>query len=922
MTELKDKITKNHGENNISGDMIKKINTMANYCYNCNRCVNVCPLSYIDVFYPQKLIIDLLFSPLEEVLERHNLWDCLTCGLCTNYCPMTKEEVGVNFPYLIQELRTLASKYEPLQDALKSCQHERVYSSLPKLMADDKIKFSNKVGFLEGTGLHIKDKGEIGYFMGCVPFLSGTAPCIVGCPAEVDVQGYISLISEGKFQEAIDLIREKNPLPYLCGRICTAQCALNCNRQFLDDPVEIRELKRYICDWEAENPGLSKFKPIEQTKEKVAIIGAGPGGLSAAWYLARMGYKPTIFEKGDKIGGVVRYGVPQYRLSDESMDYDVNFILSMGVDVELNKEFGMDFTLKDLKKEGFEAVFIAVGLYVPKTLRLEGEDLPNVHVALDFLLDRKYNCVENPEEFKGKTIGIIGGGAVAVDVGETALRLGAIKVDLVDILSETALKDVLKDIHGVEKEVMEYHFETSTARITQEPDGKLALNCYKIGWGEPDSETGRRPMNKIEGSDYKIVSDYIVIAIGQGLELDPINAATDNQLKIERGKIVVDNLTYETGIPGVFAGGDIIFDSLMCAVDAVGDGREAATSIDRYLRGLDMKEGRIRKKDLKRSPIPKKFIENLGCVEMTFMPDEQRLACFDEMELGFSEEEAIKEANRCLNCNCCSSYDQIIEDFEEAVESTGVMLCNYGDQANIPSLNAIDYLEIPKSVIGILNQNEIEPVVLPDEKCCGHDAYWRGDIETFEKLAKFNVKLFKDAGVKTIVFSCPEGYHTWKNGYKKLFKDTDDFDFKIYHISEFIMKEGLFENLAIKFPNLDTIRVTFHDPCRLGRLSNIFDAPRELLKQIPFVELVEMENSKRDSGCCGVSAYISCNENSKLLQENRIKEALETGADYLITACPKCLAHLNCYLNEHKELKNEIKIDDLLSFIGKILYLT
>ncbi|MHA2326216.1 MAG: FAD-dependent oxidoreductase [Promethearchaeota archaeon] len=884
-------------------ETLKKVNSAANYCYNCNRCVNVCPTAFLGIFDPRKLIVDLTFLTPEQALENNDVWKCLTCGLCSVYCPMTKDNLGVNFTKIIKDLRSLVSEYEPLQEGLLSCNHDRVYSSLPKLMAEDKIRFTNKIGFLEGTRLKVSDKGEIGYFMGCVPFLSGTAPCVVGCPAGVDVQGYVSLISEGRFQESIDLIRDKNPLPYLCGRICTAQCALNCNRQYYDDPVAIRELKRFVSDWETEHPNQSKIKPVPQTKEKIAIIGAGPGGLSAAYFLARMGYKPTIFEKGDKTGGVVRYGVPQYRLSDEALDHDVEFIKNMGVKIVFNKEFGPNFTVEDIWKEGFKSVFIAVGLYIPKTLRLEGEDLPNVHVALDFLVDRKYKCTENPDEFKGKTFGIIGGGAVAVDAGETAIRLGATKADLVDILSEEALKNVLKDLHKAEREVMEYHFETSTANITQEPEGKLALNCYKIEWGEPDPETGRRPLNKVEGSEFKIVVDHIVIAIGQGLDPEPVNAATDNKLKIERGKIVVDELTYETGIPGVFAGGDIIYSSLMCAVDAIGDGREAAFTIDRYLRGLDLKEGRIKKNDLKRSPIPKKYILTQSCQEMNFMPGDERLVCFDEMELGFTEDQAKREANRCLNCNCCCNTDQIPEDYEKALDGSGIMTSNYGSQENWSSLNAPDYPEIPRSVIGILNQNDIIPVVLPEEKCCGHDALWRGDTETFKTLAEYNVKLFKDAGVKTLIFNCAEGYYTWKFEYPALFKGTEAFDFDIYHITEYILNEKLLEDIS--FPSL----------------GHVFDAPRDVLKQIPAVNLIEMEDTMLDAECCGVSAYISCNEDSKKLQEKKILQAIDTGADYLITACPKCLAHLNCYVNEHRDLRDKIQIIDIVSFLGKLLFL-
>ena len=184
------------------------------------------------------------------------------------------------------------------------------------------------------------------------------------------------------------------------------------------------------------------------------------------------------------------------------------------------------------------------------------------------------------------------------------------------------------------------------------------------------------------------------------------------------------------------------------------------------------------------------------------------------------------------------------------------------------------------------------------------------------KLANYNVKLFKDAGVKTIVLSCAEGYYTWKHWYPVY---VPDFDFEVYHITEYMVKEGLLD--TITFPVVEKIKVTYHDPCRLGRLSKVYEAPREILKSLAFIDFIEMENIKEDADCCGVSAYISCDENSKLLQEKRINEAVATGAEYLVTACPKCIAHLNCYLNEHKELKDKIKVVDLLSFLGKLLFI-
>ena len=399
--------------NNISGDIIKKIIAMANYCYSCNRCVNVCPLSHIDVFYPQKLVVDLLFSPLKEVLENHNIWACLTCGQCTNYCPMTQEKVGVRFPELILELRKLAFNDITQLDKIIQCEtHDEIFPLISKIMSDDNLH-PNKLESLEKTSLKTTDSGELAYFVGCLPLME------------------------------------------------------------------------------------------------------------------------TIFYKSD-----------------------------------------------------------------------------------------------------------------------------------------------------------------------------------------------------------------------------------------------------------------------------------------------------------------------------------------------------------------------------------------------------IKYINTPKTIIGLLNEANIVPVVL-NEKCCGHDTLWRGDINTFKKLAEYNVKLYREAGVKTIILGCAEGYRTWKFDYPKIIKDCD---FKIMHFSEFFLKEKILDD--VRFPQETKIKVTYHDACRLGRLGGkLYDPPRELLKQIPGVELIEMENIRDDANCCGVSAFMGCNESTRTLRQNRINEALETGAEYLIVPCPKCLTHFDCYLNEpsledeYKNLKNKIKVIDLASFIGELLFL-
>ena len=233
------------------------------------------------------------------------------------------------------------------------------------------------------------------------------------------------------------------------------------------------------------------------------------------------------------------------------------------------------------------------------------------------------------------------------------------------------------------------------------------------------------------------------------------------------------------------------------------------------------------------------------------------------------------------------------------------------------------YTNIAKSIIGLLNEGGIKPVVL-NEKCCGHDILWgKADFKSFEELAKYNVELYRNAGVKTIIVGCAEGYRTWKIDYPKIIKD---FDFEVLHFSEFLLKHNILDDL--RFPQELDVKVTYHDPCRLGRLGDgLYDAPREVIRQIPGVEFIEMENIKEDANCCGVSAFSGCNEYTRILRKNRIEEAISTGADYLLVACPKCLSHFNCYLQEptvknDKKKKKQIKIMDIASFLGELLYLT
>ncbi|MBY9003032.1 MAG: FAD-dependent oxidoreductase [Candidatus Lokiarchaeota archaeon] len=893
----------------ISAEFNKKLIESVNYCYSCNRCNTACPTAYLGTFFPRNLITDITFLSIEETLENNNIWKCLSCGACVEYCPMSKENSGVNFLDLILNLRSLVSTNEALQLDKNECQHNREYANLPRMMANEEIEISNRLGFLSDTNLKISDEGEIGYFMGCMPLMSSIPPCTNACPAGVDVQGYVGLIKEGKFQEALDLIRERNPFPVVCGRVCTHPCERNCNREEIDDPIAIRALKRFVSDWEIQNKGLSKFEPAKPLKEKVAIIGAGPAGLSAAFYLALKGYKPTVFEESSYTGGKLRSGIPEYRLPQDTLDYEIEFIEKMGVEIKTNTPIGPDLTFDDLREQGYKAIYIGIGLGESRNMGVEGEDLDNILYGLDFL--EKVNVLNEKYDFKNKVIGVVGGGNVAIDSARTALRLGAKKVMVIYRRSQNEMPALKEEVEDAISEGVEFQFLTNPIHLVRGDTGSCEeAECIQMELGEPDA-SGRRSPVEIEGSEFKIKIDLIILAIGQVANFDLIKAAESRLEFDKRGRIKYNDLTLETNLTGVFAGGDILAQKGI-AINAISNGYEAAISIDRYLNGQDLKERRVNRTEFKKSPIPKKKINEKSRNDMGELDTTNRIKTFNEVEVGLTEEIAIKEANRCLNCSSCSSLDQMIN------EPTGKL--DYGKHHVMSYYNTVDYLKIPRTVIGLLNHKEIIPVVLKDEKCCGHDSLWQGDIETFERLAKHNVKIFKEAGVKTLIFSCAEGYYTWKHKYSELFDGDDGFDFDIYHITDFILKENLLEGL--KFPITDKIKVTYHDACRLGRLSKVFDEPRIILKDIPFIEVVEMKSNKEDALCCGVNAYISCDEYSKTIQRNRILEAIETGASYLLVSCPKCLAHFNCYLEEHPDMKEKIKAVEFTSFLGNLLFLT
>jgi heterodisulfide reductase subunit A-like polyferredoxin len=479
------------------------------------------------------------------------------------------------------------------------------------------------------------------------------APCTLTCPAGINVQGYVQLIKMGKYAEAVQLIMERLPLPGVLGRVCPHPCEDKCRRRDLDEPIAICNLKRFAAD----QVDLEKLPmPLREARpEKIAIIGSGPAGLACAYSLARQGYRPTIFEAMSQTGGMLRVGIPDYRLPKDVLDREIDNILRLGVELKTNTALGRDFTLDDLTNQGFQAIFIGVGCHVGAALGIPGEDVKGVMQGVDFLRD--LNTGKNPPV--GKKMAVIGGGNVAFDVARSARRLGA-EVIIVYRRSREEMPANPEEIEEAGCEGIPIQYLAAPQQIIVKDNKVAGLECLRMELGEADSSGRRRPV-PIPGSEYVLEVDMVVPAIGQKANLNGIEGA---EIKTTRwGTIEVNPVTYETSRPGVFAAGDV-HTGPWIAISAVAGGMEAAESIERYLQGADLTQGRDLGEEAKAmqqwTDIPLDE-EKKSREAMPQLGHEVCCTCFDEVMQGYTEAQAQGEAERCLNCGVCSECMQCVE---------------------------------------------------------------------------------------------------------------------------------------------------------------------------------------------------------------------------------------------------------------------
>lgn len=461
-----------------------------------------------------------------------------------------------------------------------------------------------------------------------------TSPCQNACPAGVEVPLYIDAIRKGDYANAVRIIREDNPFPAVCGRVCTHPCESKCQREQIDEPIAIRALKRFAADYDMKHP--QKVILTSLKGKNVAVIGAGPAGLTAAYYLAREGYGVTVFEALPVAGGMLAVGIPDYRLPKDILEAEVNHIKSVGAKIILDTALGKDFTLQDLKNQGFEAIFIAMGAHKDLKLGVPGEDLEGVFSAIDFL--KKLKLLKGVET--GKKVAVIGGGNAAVDAARTALRHGADEVHVFYRRSCEEMPAQEEEVNDAMEEGVKFHFYTTPIEILGKGNKVDKIRIQRMRPGDFDRSGRRRPM-PIANSEFDVKIDNVIVAIGQQPAVDISELQT-----YKDGTIEVNENTLETSLQGVFAGGDCITGPAT-VIEAINWGHKAALAIDKYLGGVMYNKTKkyVRKAEYEPDEKP---MERCKTQKMT--PVERRMN-FAEVECCLSEELAYQEAYRCLRCD-------------------------------------------------------------------------------------------------------------------------------------------------------------------------------------------------------------------------------------------------------------------------------
>ena len=540
---------------------------------------------------------------------------CVACGKCVEVCPAGAAKLG----------QKLCTKNGPVE--------------YPKHELPDDTKWGP-----EKWDENYRDNNMINCYD------SGTAPCKTACPAHIAVQGYIKMAAEGRYLDALKLIKQDNPFPAVCGSICNRRCEDACTRGTIDDPIAIDEIKKFIAEQElhAETRYVPPLRTHRQSREgydeKIAVIGGGPAGLSCAYYLANMSYPVTVFEKNEIPGGMLTTGIPSFRLEKDVVNAEIDVLRQMGVEFRCGVEVGKDVTLDELRAQGYKGFFLGIGAQKSAPLGIPGEALKGVYGGVDFM--REVNLDKHPEI--GKRCAVIGGGNVAMDVCRSAVRLGADKTYIIYRRSEAEMPADKAEVAEAREEGVQFRFLCAPVEIIGDGEKVTGLKVELMELGEPDEKGRRKPVGT--GKFETIEVDSVIGAIGQKVELGGI--APEGMTFNKNGTVIADPVTLQTAQPDVFAGGDALTGPKF-AIDAIAAGREAAESLHRYVHpGQSLTLARNRRhfielnKDDVMIPVDS-FDSSSRQVPGT---DAAKAGSFSNSRLSFTEEQVKKEAARCLGC--------------------------------------------------------------------------------------------------------------------------------------------------------------------------------------------------------------------------------------------------------------------------------
>ena len=551
------------------------------YCEQCGRCASACPITGVDGFNIRRIVRHIELGLIDEIARTPLPWLCTTCGRCEDACPN-----GIKIIDITRKLRTMVpDKYFPPEGA--------------------------------------------------------RAPCVTACPAGIDIPGYLRLIGEERWDDAYNLIMERAPFPGVLGRICVHPCESICKRgKVFDQPISICASKRYIAD-HAVGANENTLKVAPDTGKKVAVIGSGPAGLTAAFLLRKKGHAVTVFEAREKLGGMMRYGIPRYRLPEEVLDKEIDQVLSVGIDTAMGTKFGDDMGLDKLKKDGFDAVFIAVGAQLSRQINLEGKDFENVDWGVDFL-----TAVNGGKDVAVKErVMVVGGGNVAIDVAMTALRLGAKEVKLACLESREEMPANEWEIEMAQAEGVEMHYSWGPNKVLAN-NGAVAgvelVRCTSVF-----NEAGNF-CPYFDDTKKTLEADQLILAIGQACDLGFCDL--EGHVLVNGNMIAIDKETQETGVEGIFAGGDAA-NGPGAVIDAIAAGRRAAASIDQYLGGDGVIGNDYAPLSIEAyHPNREKGFAELKREIPAHSSLEERKG-FEEVERCFADEQVKKEAHRCFQCD-------------------------------------------------------------------------------------------------------------------------------------------------------------------------------------------------------------------------------------------------------------------------------